>query len=134
MVLRLKVRICRGGRCVETIGIANTGFSGREPEITLSLDIAREVLGDKPRTIVVERVLADGSRVMLARSEDPLDLYLVAEDRVVGPVKVYAYIVRSGFTLLNDATLSALKIVILDPKEGVWCFRDELGRYERRGL
>lgn len=134
MVLRLRVKICHGEKCAETIGIAATGFSGREPEITIPVDTAREVLGEGPRVIMVERVLADGTRVMLARSEDPLDLYLITDDRIEGPIRVYAYIVRSGFTLLNDATLSALKIVIIDPREGIWCFRDELGRYERRGL
>jgi len=41
---------------------------------------------------------------------------------------------RSRLVLLNDAVLSRLHIVIIDPFEGLWCFRDELGRRERRGL
>jgi hypothetical protein len=34
---------------------------------------------------------------------------------------------------LNDALLSRLRVVIIDPFEGIWCFRDELGKRERRG-
>jgi hypothetical protein len=52
---------------------------------------------------------------------------------VEGPVKAYAYITRSPLILLNDALISALRVVIIDPFEGLWCFRDELGRRERRG-
>jgi hypothetical protein len=49
-------------------------------------------------------------------------------------VKAYAYVTRGGFMLLNDALISKMRIVILDPLEGVWCFRDELGKRERRGV
>jgi len=48
-------------------------------------------------------------------------------------VKAYAYITRSSLILLNDVLISTLRIVIIDPFEGLWCFRDELGRRERRG-
>jgi hypothetical protein len=78
-------------------------------------------------------VLADGSRALLPRLSNPLNAYLVAEDRVEGPVKSYAYITKGRFILLNDALLSRLHVVIIDPFEGVWCFRDELGKRERRG-
>jgi len=132
LVLRLRVRLCRGDTCVETIGVANTGFAGREPEVTLPESLARKLLGESPRVVLVDRVLADGTRAALARAVEPLDLYLVTEDRVEGPVKVYPYIVRSGVVLLNDCTLSALRVVIIDPREGLWCFRDEMGRRERR--
>jgi hypothetical protein len=64
----------------------------------------------------------------------PVDTYLITEDRVEGPIKTYAYVMRSRLVLLNDAVLSRLHIVIIDPFEGLWCFRDELGRRERRGL
>ncbi len=131
MVLRLRIKVCHEGKCIECLGIANTGFAGREPEITLPQDVARRLLGPGLNTTLVERVLADGTKVLLTRVEKLLDLYLIAEDRVEGPVKVYAYIVRGGFVLLNDCVLSTLRVVIIDPREGIWCFRDELGKRER---
>jgi len=33
--------------------------------------------------------------------------------------------------LLSDSTLKALKVVVIDPVEEVWCFRDEIGKKER---
>jgi len=67
----------------------------------------------------VEKVLADGTRTVLAKTSEQLDLYLVADDRVEGPVKVYAYIVEGRAILLSNSTLKALKVVIIDPVEGV---------------
>jgi len=134
LVLRLRIRVCYGSRCAEGLGIASSGFAGREPELTLPQELTRELVGEAPGVVLVERVLADGSRVLLPKLTDPLEVYLVAEDRVEGPVKAYAYITRGRFILLNDALTSRLRIVILDPFEGLWCFRDELCRKERRGV
>jgi len=134
MVLRLRVKICRGGKCVEGVGIANSGFAGDEPEITLPRALARELLGEGLSLTLVERVLADGSRVALARTTERLDVYLVAEGEVRGPVRARAYVVGGQLILLNDCLLSALRVVIIDPRDGIWCFREELGRRERRGV
>jgi len=134
MVLKLKIKLCYKGTCIESIGIANTGFSSRSPEITLPDHLARGILGEGTSLTFVEKVLADGTRTVLARTSEQLDLYLIADDRVEGPVKVYAYIVKGRAILLSDSTLKALKVVIIDPLEGVWCFRDEIGKKERRGL
>lgn len=134
MVLRLRIKVCYSGRCMEGLGIANSGFAGREPEVVLPQALAGDLLGKAPSVVLAERVLADGSRILLPRLTTPLDVYIVTEDRVEGPVKAYAYVTRGGFMLLNDALISKMRIVILDPLEGVWCFRDELGKRERRGV
>jgi hypothetical protein len=134
VVLRLRIRMHYGGKHVEGLGIANSGFAGREPEMALPQDLIRELLGERPRTVLVERTLADGSRTLLPKLMESLDVYVVTEDRIEGPVRTYAYATRGRFILLNDALLSALRVVIIDPFEGVWCFRDELGKRERRGL
>ena len=134
MVLRLKIRICYRDRCIETVAIASSGFIGRDPEITLPRSLVEKLLGRNFSTVIVEKVLADGSIVDLERISESLKLYLLTEDRVIGPVDVHAYIIRGRFVLLNDATLSTLRIVIIDPRDGIWCFRDELSRRERRGI
>jgi len=86
--------VCYGSRCAEGLGIASSGFAGREPELTLPQELTRELAGEAPGVVLVERVLADGSRVLLPKLTDPLEVYLVAEDRVEGPVKAYAYTTR----------------------------------------
>ncbi|OYT40597.1 MAG: hypothetical protein B6U89_01570 [Desulfurococcales archaeon ex4484_58] len=134
MVLRLKIKICYRNKCIEEVGIANSGFSGEKPEITLPEEIAKTLFGEKFSIVFSEKILGDGSRVSLAKINEPLELYVVTEDRVEGPVKVYAYMVKSSLILINDKTLSSLRIVIIDPYYGIWCFRDEIGRRERKGV
>jgi hypothetical protein len=133
VVLRLRVRVCFEERCIEGLGIASTGFAGKEPEIVMPQELVKELIGGNPSVILVKRVLADGSKVFLPRFVHLLDVYLITEDRVEGPIKTHVYITRGRFMLLNDALLSKLRIVILDPFEGVWCFRDEINKKERRG-
>jgi len=134
VVLRLRIRLCYRDKCVESVGVANSGFASRSPEIAIPEHLARALMGEGAAVTLVERILADGSRTALARTEEAIDLYAMAEDRVEGPVKAHAYLTRGRVVLLSDSALSALRIVIIDPFEGIWCFRDELGRRERRGL
>jgi hypothetical protein len=105
----------------------------RLKQLFTNIESGETLISGSPNVILVERVLADGSRVLLPRLVHPLDVYLVTEDRVEGPIKTHVYITRGRFILLNDALLSKLRIVILDPFEGIWCFKDETGKKERRG-
>ncbi|PCN49949.1 hypothetical protein B6U99_07080 [Candidatus Geothermarchaeota archaeon ex4572_27] len=60
-------------------------------------------------------------------------MFVVTDDRVVGPVTSSAMIApRLRYVLLNDKLVGGLGVVLLDFGEGTWCFRDELGRRERR--
>ena len=131
-MLRLRVKLCRGGSCVEALAVANSGFVGFEPEILAPLRVVEPLLGRSPRVELVERVLADGSVVQLPRTVDPVDVLVVSEDRVAGPVPARVYLGR-GLLLLNDKLLSKLGVAIIDPGEGLWCFRDELGVRVRKG-
>ena len=131
-MLRLRVRLCRNSTCAEVLAIANSGFIGVEPEVVIPVRVSEALLGPSPRVELVERMLADGSRVLLPRALDAVDVYTVEEDRVVGPVRARAYI-GGRYTLLNDKLLGRLGIVIIDAGEGLWCFRDEIGLRARRG-
>jgi len=134
MVLKLRVKLCRGVVCVESIGIANSGFASRDLEIVAPENIVKTLIGENIAITLVDRVLADGSRTALPRTVETLDLYIVAEDRVEGPVKTHAYLSKGRFILISDSVLSKLQVVIIDPYEGIWCFRDEIGKRERKGL
>ena len=48
MVLRLRIRVCYDEKCVEGLGIANSGFAGKEPEIALPQELVRSLLGKNP--------------------------------------------------------------------------------------
>ena len=86
------------------------------------------MVSDSVTLDVVERVLADGSRVTLRRMVEPV----VEDDRVVGPVKARAIISRRGPLILNDKLLDELRIAILSPGRGLWCFIDEINVKVRR--
>jgi hypothetical protein len=68
VVLRLRVRIHYGGRHVEGLGMANSGFAGREPELTLPQELVRELFGESPKMVLMERMLADRNRTLLQNS------------------------------------------------------------------
>ena len=54
--------------------------------------VSEALFGPSPKVELVERVLADGSRVLLPRTLDTVDVYVVKEDCVAGPVKARAYL------------------------------------------
>jgi hypothetical protein len=62
-----KGRVCFEERCIEGLGIANTGFTGKEPEIVVPQELVKELISENPSAILVERVLADGNKVLLPR-------------------------------------------------------------------
>lgn len=41
---------------------------------------------------------------------------------------------RADEVLLSDKLVSKLGIVLLDIGEGIWCFKDEIGKTVRRSL
>jgi len=137
-VLRLRVRIERvdGLRSVDVVAIANSGFAGLEPEVLLPLSVAErlrlhEVAEPEART----KVTRDGRGVSLLRYGDSVRVYVLAGDRVEGPVTSAAVVAPGArYVLLNDKLLGRLRVVLLDFGDGTWCFRDELGRRERRSL
>jgi len=137
-VLRLKVRIERidSGAHIEVIGIANSGFVGAEPEILMPSHIARELelhKVQKPKVHV--KITGDGREVTLMKYRKSVKVYVLTEDRVEGPVMCSVLTLPTArYVLLNDKLLSKLKVVLLDFGEGIWCFRDELGRKERKSL
>jgi len=135
-MLRLRVKMERidGHASVETIAIANSGFAGLEPEVLLPSEIANELRihgFTEPESHT--KIAGDGREVTLLRYRNALKVYVVTEDRAVGPVVSSAIVARGArYVLLNDKLVGRLGVVLLDFGEGIWCFRDELGRRERR--
>ncbi|OYT40345.1 MAG: hypothetical protein B6U89_02415 [Desulfurococcales archaeon ex4484_58] len=134
-MLRLKIRIERidSIKNIETIGLANSGFIGQEPEILLPRYIIEELDLDsivKPEKYY--KITGDGRRIELLRYRDGVKVYVITEDRVVDPVKANVLTIEgSRYVLLNDKLLGELGIVLIDFGRGIWCFRDELGKKTR---
>ncbi len=135
--MRLRVRSVVG-REDYVVALVNSGYETRRPELLVPLALA-ERLGLYPRlpvgSEVREYVLADGSRARLIRVPQALHVAVVAEDRV-GPEAVADAVIaeRAEEPLISDKLADALGVSVIAPGEGLWCFRDELGRRLRRSL
>ncbi len=136
--MRLRVRMERvdGKTSVEVVGVANSGFVGLEPEVLVPMRIANELkLSELGEPEVHTKIAGDGRELELLRYRGAVRVYVVTEDRVEGPVVSDVLVApRARYVLLNDKLLSKLRIVLLDFGEGIWCFRDELGKKERRSV
>lgn len=135
MVVRLRLRLESGESNVVAIALLNSGYEALRPEILLSLSCARELALYPPpqESEVVEYVLADGSTRRLVRVPRALRVYAVEEDRIVGPVEADAVVSEGAEEpLISDKLAGKLGVAVIDFAEGIWCFRDELGRRERR--
>ncbi len=135
-MLRLKVRVERidNRYVVEMLGIANTGFIGIEPEIAIPQTIAKELkLNEITEPEVITKITGDGREIQLLKYRNTVKVYVVTEDRIEGPVLCSVVILPySRQVLLNDKLLGKLSIVMIDVGDGIWCFRDEVGRKERK--
>ena len=136
MAIRLRIRLVREGKSVDVVALINSGYETREPEVLLPVAIAIQ-LSIYPRlpegAIVKEYKLADGSITKLIKVSRAVQIYVVEEDRVVGPVEASLVIAeKAEEVLISDKLAGKLGIVALDFGEGLWCFRDEIGRVTRK--
>jgi len=134
--LRIKIETIDKSNFIEEVGIANSGFIGVEPEVLIPLDTAKKLnlhLLSEPE--IFTKITGDGREVGLLRYKDSVNIYVLAKDRIEGPVKSSVLVSSKGrYILLNDKLLSKLNISLIDFGEGIWCFRDELGKKERRSI
>lgn len=61
MVVRVRIRIRYGERCIETIALVNSGYEASEPEITIPVSVAKELGLRPPKDFILgEAVTAGG--------------------------------------------------------------------------
>ena len=137
MVLKVRVKVERIDSKYSVIynAIVNSGFSGKRPEILIPSKLARnlklsEVSDVKPTV----KISGGGTIIPLIRYSEAVKIRLETKDRVEGPVVSDVLISETAKqVLLNDKLIQSLKIVIIDPVDGYWCFKDELGKKIRKG-
>jgi len=136
MVIRLRIILKRKKKKIEAIALINSGYESFEPEILIPLELAKELklIPSLPsHSEIKEYILADGRVTRLIRIKNALDVLIKEEDRTLEVKNVNAVISEeSKEILISDKLASKLKIVALDFGEGIWCFRDELGKKERK--
>mgnify|MGYP001773114281 CR=1 FL=1 len=66
------------------------------------------------------------------RLRENVDVKVLVDDRDTPIIKLTLVVSESvDYVILSDKALTELGIVIIDAGDGVWCFRDELGRVFR---
>lgn len=136
MAIRLKLKLKSSlNEEIETIALINSGYETSKPEILIpsTLAYSLKLYPTLPSgSEVREYVLADGTRTRLIKIPEAVEVSVVTEDRIVGPIKCDVVIAeKAEEPLIGDKLTDALQIVALAIGEGLWCFKDEIGKKTR---
>lgn len=136
MAIRLRLKLVKENNSVEVTALVNSGYETLEPEILVPSSVARNLslYPQLPQGATVKEYrLADGSSSKLIKISKTISVYALEEDRMVGPVESSLTIAeRAEEPLISDKLAGKLGIVALDFGEGLWCFKDEVGRLTRK--
>jgi len=136
MVVRIKLRIVRDGKVIETSALANSGYETETPQLLIPIRLAQllelwppkgeveesefETAGGPLRVWIVPRACKVSVAICDAKSPE------VEADIVISPL--------ADEVLLSDKMISELQIALEDVGRGLWRFRwepkDKLRRSE----
>jgi len=136
MAVRIKLRVRSRVNEIISPALVNSGYESDVPELLLPEQVAEALeLYPGVREAVVERYrVAGGSEIRLLRLKGAGEVEVLTEGRSSSPVTCDIVVSEGEEELIiSDKLASRLGIVIIDPAEGIWCFRDELGKAERKG-
>lgn len=126
MGVRVKVRVRRGDRCIDTPALVNSGYEADRAEIHIPLAVAR-LLGFKLAELRGESYRVVGSEVT-TYSLGEVKVRVVVEDRETEWAEAFAVTVPGEYeVLLSDALIESLEIEIIKPRSGLWRFGGERG-------
>ena len=122
--VNLEILLPKSNSRVKAVGLLNTGFEGETAEVLIPLKFAERLkLWPKlPQNVEVRNFETPAGLTRMYYLED------IAEASVEGKASVKCSLIISEAeheVLLNDAVIEELKIVIEEPKKGLWRFRDE---------
>ncbi len=139
MAIRLRIKLSSiMGKTTIIKALVTAGYETQEPEILLPRTVAED-LDLMPKlpsgSEVRDYVLADGTTTRLILIPNAVQVWVLENDREVGGVTAHVAVSdKADEALLSDKLISRLGIVLLDIGEGLWCFKDELGRVSRKSL
>ncbi len=131
MGVRVRLKLKTTQKSVETSALINSGFESTEPEIVIPPSLA-ELLGLAPSSELSSYSVAGGGSISAIRASTPIRVELALKDRQVKAVEAVASILPGeNEVIVSDRLAHELGLVILDPFNGTWCLKDELGEKER---
>lgn len=136
MAVRIKLKIKSKRGEVVTKALVNSGYESEEPEILVPVSIAKN-LGLYPKLLAESSIesyrVAGGREEKFIFTRKAVEVKVITEDRTSPEVSCNLLISEmEDEVLISDKLSSKLRIVLLDIGEGLWCFRDELGKKTRK--
>jgi hypothetical protein len=125
--VRLRLRSRASQQAIEVSALVNSGFEAESPQVLIPTSLARRLsLYPPPATSSIVEVGTPGgpTRVFLVR--DALDVWVVTDDREVGPRQ--ADVMLSPMeeeALISDKLAEELGLVLLAIGSGKWRFADD---------
>ncbi|WP_054854105.1 hypothetical protein [Vulcanisaeta distributa] len=120
----------KGDNEVITCALANTGFEGLGPDVLMPIDVAQRLgfnLSGGDAEVYAIRTASGIAPIY--RFRESISVKVLVSDRDTPIVRLTPIVSESvDYVLLSDKALTELGIVIIDAGNGIWCFRDELGR------
>ena len=128
MGVRVRLKLKSTRESVETAALVNSGFESNEPEIVIPPPLA-EILGLTPSSQLSSYTVAGGGSITAIRATHSLKVKLILEDRETEEIDAVASILPGeDEAIISDRLAYELRLVILDPFNGLWCLRDEIGK------
>ena len=132
MAVRVRLRIKGKNGEIVTSALVNSGFEAEEPQLIIPLSLAERLNLASSEVDIEDFNVAGGGRVSGYRIRENLKVELITEDR--NPIKAEALATAlpgEKEVIISDYLASTLGIVILDPRKGEWCLKDEIGLKQR---
>ncbi len=130
MTTWLRIVMRKGDNEVITCALANTGFEGLGPDVLMPIDVAQRLgfnLSGGDAEVYAIRTASGIAPIY--RFRESISVKVLVSDRDTPIVRLTPIVSESvDYVLLSDKALTELGIVIIDAGNGIWCFRDELGR------
>ena len=126
MACRVKVRLKRGEKVIETSALVNSGFETDAPDIVVPVEVAKRLNLWPPKEISFTVLDTGGGEVSTPYYESAIELELVLSDRESRKHLVNVIVnPHVHEVLLSDYVASMLGIILLDLKRGLWRLNDD---------
>ena len=127
MVVRVRLRIERNGRCIETSALANSGYEAETPQLLIPIRLAEQLDLWPPRGAIEESEFdTAGGPLRVWIFSRACRVTVIAED--ANPPIIDVDIVVSPLAdevLMSDKVISELQIALEDVGRGYWRFQWE---------
>ena len=133
MTTWLRIVLRRGGNELITCALANTGFEGLGSDVLMPMGVAQRLgLSLSGGNAEVYAVRTASGIAPVYRLKEGVDVRVLVDDGDTLTIKLTPVVSESvDYVILSDKALTELGVVIIDAGNGIWCFRDELGRISR---